>query len=168
MRVELYHHPYEHMAGDAYSYWDDKPEKAIEELQNGKPLYTFALDGFEEGITVSADIDDDLFAIQEVGLYEVPKRDFEIKEVHRDDYWNFPDEKVEHSIPDNPQPPASALPIGVPDVKHTVYLQDFSDELQFKGVKTMSDSEIRWNYDNLNSYIIWKNGSLEVIREPVV
>ena len=51
-------------------------------LQAGNPLLTFPLPGYKEGITVGASVQDpyfeagDLFAIQELGLFEVPETSF--------------------------------------------------------------------------------------------
>ena len=169
MRVEFYHSPYEHMAGDAYSYWDDNPKKAVEMLQNHSPQLMFPLPGFEEGISVSASVEDtgfevgDLFAIQELGVFKVPETQFNYD--IKNQYWG----QREHNTPWNgeihyQQPPASSFPMGVPDIKHATYLQYFSDELQFKGVKAMNDAEIRWSYNHLYSYVIWR-GKFELIDE---
>lgn len=107
MRVELYHSPYEHRAGDAYSFWDDNPKKGVEQLKRDKPLMTFGLYGYEEGVSVGADIDFDLFGIQEVGVYQVSKRDFTVEK--KNEYWNFPNQwRGEFGFP---QPPASSFPM---------------------------------------------------------
>lgn len=51
---------------------------------------TFGLYGYEEGVSVGADIDFDLFGIQEVGVYQVSKRDFTVEK--KNEYWNFPNQ----------------------------------------------------------------------------
>ena len=51
-------------------------------LQNHSPQLMFPLPGFEEGISVSASVEDtgfevgDLFAIQELGVFKVPETQF--------------------------------------------------------------------------------------------
>jgi len=73
----MYHHEEEHYEDDAYAYLDDSPKKSVEQLQNGKPRFSFPLFSYQEMISVSADVEADLFAIQENGTYKVVSREFE-------------------------------------------------------------------------------------------
>lgn len=45
--------------------------ESMEKLPKHSPKLSFPIYGYEEGISVSADVDADFFAIQELGLYIV-------------------------------------------------------------------------------------------------
>jgi len=131
IRVELYHSPYEHREGqaDPYAYWDDDPAKAVKQLQQQKPYLMFPLSDYEEAVTVGMDYEDDMFGIQELGKIKVSTAN--TTRLNNGEY---------------PSLPTSAYPHFPPEVKRTVYFEDYQEEdfvmnLKMKELKRINNYE---------------------------